>query len=270
MPCTICQHPKRPDIDQALLTGSATLPALSQEYGLSTSALHRHKAHLQAKVSRAQNQLQDNLRQGCIFWLSQALAMTMQTAKAAQAEGNSRLVLRALAQGTRLVTIILKNDIPLDDRVVYEILSSPQWAAQDGLLPDDPKIIAVSRQSLAESLSTPCPEGNAPPSLPASPGDLDLGALQALISALDQTPADSAKTPNRLSKRDKSGKSPGKIPFRKDNNQENQEDKLWEEIAGMAGLPMSPNASLGVPHPKLETIFQQWENDDKRPIAKPL
>jgi hypothetical protein len=93
MPCTICQHPKRPEIDQALITGSATLNALSQQYGLSTSALHRHKAHLQAKVSRAQNQLQDNLRQGCIFWLSQALAMAMQTAKAAQAEGNSRLVL---------------------------------------------------------------------------------------------------------------------------------------------------------------------------------
>jgi hypothetical protein len=138
--------------------------------------------------------------------------------------------------------------------VVYEILSSPQWAAQDGLLPDDPKIIAVSRQSLAESLSTPCPEGNAPPSLPASPGDLDLGALQALISALDQTPSDSAKTPNRLSKRDKSGKLAGKTPSQINNNKENQEDKLWKKIAGMAGLPMSANASLGVPNSKLQAL----------------
>ena len=64
MPCTICQHPKRQAIDQALITGSATLAALSQEYGLSTSALHRHKAHLQAKVNRAKDQLQDQSAPG--------------------------------------------------------------------------------------------------------------------------------------------------------------------------------------------------------------
>ena len=143
MSCTICQHPKRQDIDQALIAGSATLAALSQEYGLSTSALHRHKAHLQAKVNRAKDQLQDNLRQGCLFWLSQALEMAMQTAQAAQAEGNGKLVLQALRQGTRLITIILKQDLHLDDRVVYEILASPQWATQASLLPHDPKIMAT-------------------------------------------------------------------------------------------------------------------------------
>ena len=120
MSCTICQHPKRPAIDQALITGSATLAALSQEDGLSTSALHRHKAHLQAKVNRAENQLQDHLRLGCLFQLSQSLEMVMATAAAAQAEGNLKLVLQALRQGARLVTIILKQDLHLDDRVVYK------------------------------------------------------------------------------------------------------------------------------------------------------
>ncbi len=139
MPCSICNHPKRQEIDQALVAGSSTLAALGQEYDLSTSALHRHKAHLQAKISRAQDQLQDNLRQGYIFWLSQSLEMAMQTAQAAQAEGNSRLVLQALAQGTRLINIILKQDLQLDDRVIYEILASPQWATQASLLPDDPQ-----------------------------------------------------------------------------------------------------------------------------------
>ncbi len=48
MPCSVCQHPQRQDIDQALMSGG-TLAAVSQQYNLSTSALHRHKAHLQAK-----------------------------------------------------------------------------------------------------------------------------------------------------------------------------------------------------------------------------
>ena len=166
MPCTICQHPKRPDIDQALIAGSVTLAALSQEYGLSTSALHRHKAHLEAKVSRAQAQLQDNLRQGYIFQLSQFLEMAMQTAQAAQAEGNFKLVLQAIGHGTRLIKIILKQDFPLDSRLVYEILASPQWATQAGLLPNDPQILAAGRQALAGTFSSPCPETAAAPDLP--------------------------------------------------------------------------------------------------------
>ena len=85
MPCTICQHPRYQEIDQALVAGSATLAALSQQYNLSTSALHRHKAHLQAKVGRAKSKLMDYLQQNCIFWLSQTLEMTLRTAQTAEA-----------------------------------------------------------------------------------------------------------------------------------------------------------------------------------------
>ncbi len=174
MSCSICQHPQRQAIDQALMTGSATLAALSQEYGLSTSALHRHKAHLQAKVSRAQDRLQDNLRQGCLFWLSQAVEMATQTAQAAQAEGNGKLVLQAISLGTRLLNIMLKQDIHFDDRVVYQILASPQWTTQASLLPHDPQVLAAGRQALAGALLFPCPDASAQPSSPASLEDLDL------------------------------------------------------------------------------------------------
>ena len=209
MPCTICQHPKRQTIDQALITGSATLAALSQEYGLSTSALHRHKAHLQAKVNRAKDQLQDHLRLGCIFWLSQALEMAMATATAAQTEGNGKLVLQALGHGARLITLILKQDFQLDPKLVYGILASDQWTTQTGLLPHDPNILALSRQSLAGALSSPCPE-TAPPS-PAPLTDLDL--LTANLRNLTQ-PAAKPPTENRLSKPPgKRWEITGKNPF---------------------------------------------------------
>jgi hypothetical protein len=257
MSCTICQHPKRQTIDQALINGSATLAALSQEYGLSTSALHRHKAHLQAKVNQAKDQLQDNLRQGCIFWLSQALEMAMATAKAAQTEGNGKLVLQALGHGTRIITLILKQDFQLDPKVVYGILASPQWSTQASLLPHDPNILALSRRSLAEPLSSPCPE-TAPP----SPDPLaDLNLLTENLRKLTQSAA-KPPTENRLSKqREKGGKLPGKKPFRKDNNEEYQQDKLWEKISAMGGLP-SPGTTLpgGVLNPKLDTSFPDLKN----------
>ena len=166
MSCTICNHPQRQKIDQALVAGSATLTALSTEHGLSTSALHRHKAHLQAKVSRAKDQLLNNLRQGCIFWLSQALEMISQTIQAAQAEGNFKVVLQAARQGTRLITIILKQDFQLDDTIIYQILASPQWTTQASLLPHDPKIMSMSRQALIGKLAAPCPETGTQPVIP--------------------------------------------------------------------------------------------------------
>jgi hypothetical protein len=208
MPCSICNHPQRQIIDQALVAGSSTLAALGQEYGLSTSALQRHKAHLQAKISRAQDQLQNNLHQTCIFWLSQALEMAMQTARAAQTEGNSRLVLQALAQGTRLINIILKQDLQLDHRVIYEILASPQWAGQTSLLPDDPQVLAVSRQTLAGTLDDPCPDIVAAASPSPHPlADLDL--IKENLLSLAQ-PAGQPKNDNRLSQKwEKGGKLPG-------------------------------------------------------------
>jgi hypothetical protein len=195
MSCTICQHPQRQEIDRALVAGSATLAALSQQYQLSTSTLHRHKAHLQAKVGRAKAQLQDNLLQGCLFWLSQALEMIMQTAQAAQAEGNYKIVLQAAVQGTRLINIMLKHELPLDDRTVFELLSSPQWTAQSGLLPHDPDIMTKSRQSLSGIFSSPCPEGEASAESLAFSEDLD--SLQAILSTLTQPPATPPKTANR-------------------------------------------------------------------------
>ncbi len=229
MSCTICQHPKRHDIDQALIAGSATLTALSQEYGLSTSALHRHKAHLQTKVNRGKDQLQDNLRQGCLFWLSQALQMAMQTAQAAQAEGNFKVVLKAIAQGTRLITIILKQDLHLDDKSVYGILTSPHWAAQDSLLPHDPKIMAMSRESLTGALSAPCPEGAALPPAPDPLADLNL-ITENLLNLAQQ--AALPQTENRAGKqREKSGKLPGKTSLGGKFIKENQSNSLQEKFS---------------------------------------
>jgi hypothetical protein len=266
MPCTVCQHPKRRDIDQALITGSATLAALSQEYGLSTSALHRHKAHLQANVNQAKAQLQDHLRQGCIFWLSQALETNIQITQTAQAEGNIKLVLQAAQQGIRLITIFLKQDIPLSDQALYATLTSPQWTAEASLLPHDPKIMALSRQSLAGTLASPCPDTVAPAASPVSPEDLDL--VQQLLSDLS-CPGTTGPKPGQ--QRKKSGKLPGKTSCRKHNNEKYQEDKLYEKISEiMDSRPLSQNLPLETGNSKLDTLFQQLAKGGEIPGNKPL
>jgi hypothetical protein len=248
MSCTVCQHPRRQAIDQALMAKSDTLEALSQTYGLSTSALQRHKAHLHAKINRARDQVQDNLFHGCLFWLSQALEMSMQTAQAAHAEGNHKTVLQALAQGTRLIKIILKQDFHLDDRMVHQILTSPQWTVQTGFLPADPQILAAGRQSLSGSILAPCSENDDLPPSSESP-DLDLDALQAMFSSLAQASDAQSKTDNRKLKtanrpfrhREKSGRLPGKSSRQGINCQLNQDNILNKKFSAKSALSGSGN-----------------------------
>ena len=106
--CTVCNHPNHHDIDQALLAGGVTLSTLSQNYGPSLSALWRHKKHLQKKMRRAEKRLEDNLRQGYLFKFNNFLEVATDTVKTAGADGNSRLVLQAVREGTRILNFMTK------------------------------------------------------------------------------------------------------------------------------------------------------------------
>ncbi len=158
MKCTVCNHPQRCAIDRALLAGGVTFEALKKKYGPSMSALWRHKKHLLEKMRQAEKRFLDNLRQGCLLKLNSHLERTERTAQAAETEGDSRVVLQAGRDATRILTYINKMDIQLDSDTVYRLLTSPQWARQGGLLPTDPQFLAAANQFLADDLFIPCPE----------------------------------------------------------------------------------------------------------------
>ncbi len=158
MKCTTCAHPQRQAIDQALLVGDATYEALSRQYGPSISAMYRHKKHLETKTRRARARLRDNLSLGFFCKLNNFLAQIQNAAQTADAEGNAAVVLKAATVGTRIITSLAKQELPLELDMVYRFLASPQWATQDSLLPTDPQILTDSHQAIAASLFFPCPE----------------------------------------------------------------------------------------------------------------
>jgi hypothetical protein len=247
MNCSVCSHPDRQAIDQALMHG-VTLAALSKQYNLSTSALHRHKAHLQARVGRAKAKLTDYLHQNCQFWLSQMLEMTLRTAQAAEAEGNYRLVIQAASQGSRLITLIHKHDMPLDNRLVYKIITSPQWVTQGSIWPDDPEIMSDQRQVMAEAFTVPCPDADPDPRPAASPEDL--AALQELIATLDAPILPAENRP--AAPREKSGKLPGKSAGQKKKGQKNQRPILTDKMFQKDGQTCAKNWAADLAEARLE------------------
>ena len=281
MSCTVCQHPQRQEIDQALVAGSATLTALSQKHGLSTSALHRHQAHLQANMKQARERLRHNLSQSCYFWLSQALEMVMATAKAAHTDGNPKLVLQAAAQGTRLINLMMKQDFPLEDRVIYTILTAPQWHTQTGLLPDDPHLLALSRESLGDIFSTPCPDGPPPSPPAASPTGPDLNSLQAVLATPAptrlKTPNRKPKTENRLSKTanhlskwETGGKLPGYDCYEMDEEEQYRILELEKKIAQLDLDAITHGLPPAAANAKIEAIMEEIYNSIPIPKDKPL
>ena len=156
--CTVCTHPDFQAIDQALLAGNGTLEALSRQYGPSPSALHRHKKHLQEKISQARRRLDQNLRQGYLFKLNQTLAEVEIASAKAQAADNVDQVFKGARVKNRLIRDLSKMETTWDTNTVYRLMASTQWQSQDCLLPTEPEFLAAGHKILAEALFHPCPE----------------------------------------------------------------------------------------------------------------
>ena len=167
MKCTVCNHPQLHDIDQALLAENATFAALSRKYALSISALFRHKRMLKNKMARAEERLQHTRNQEILFQYNEFLESTRQIVRTASADGDTRQVLQAIREGTRILNFMTKLEVQFDPDTVYRILASPQWVSQDSLLPTDPGIITGTRQALADDFFFPCPEIPPDPQLDA-------------------------------------------------------------------------------------------------------
>jgi hypothetical protein len=298
MKCPVCNLNQTREINRALLTG-ATLTSLKQKYGLSLSALQRHKDNLIQKMCRAEERLQASLRQGFFCKLNTLLDLAMQNAFTANADGNSRLFLRAGSLASRLINQMQKLDFALEPEMVYCLLASPTWNMTDSLLPGAFQALSDTRQTLATDLLAPCADQDPEPaSDPAqtSPDETENSDLETLVqtAALDDRGRDllqkvfpglvpqpsQPKTENRLFKKwETTGKLPGKTPCLEDYNEEYQEDMLCEKIAGKSSeLPLSTSvgresevhpANKFLSNSQADSLSQkpprEWETTEKKP-----
>ena len=155
--CTVCNHSQAHDINLALLAGT-TLDTLKQQFGLSRSALHRHKQHLQRTIDQAEDRMRHNFLLSYLFQLNDYNAAAAATVAAARDEGNARLTLQAANAGTRIINTMARFEVDLDHETIYRLMTSPDYVQSGCLLPGDPQILAGPRQTLVRSLAAACPE----------------------------------------------------------------------------------------------------------------
>jgi hypothetical protein len=125
--CTICEHPDREAIDRSLVGDSSNL-SVSSLFGVSESAVRRHKAnHLPAKLVMAQAAEEvaraDDLLQQVRDLQGRALAILGK----AEAAGDLRTALGTIREARGNLELLAKLLGELDERPVVNLDVSPEW-----------------------------------------------------------------------------------------------------------------------------------------------
>jgi hypothetical protein len=130
MTCTVCRHPERAAIDQALVAGEAPF-ALARRYSsLSEPALRRHKdAHLPAALVKAAGEEATRQALDVLQQLKAINNAALHVLKDARDAGDGELVLKAIDRVYRQIELQAKLLGDLDDRPVVNLLIAPEWLA---------------------------------------------------------------------------------------------------------------------------------------------
>lgn len=151
--CTICAHPDREDIDQALVAGDLSYRAIADRFGIARSSLIRHKTnHLPATLAQAQ-EAQEVARAGDLLsQLGQLRAEAQRIKNKAEAAGDFRTALTGIRELVRIVELMAKVSGELQEAQTVNVLIMPQWvtirAALVGALGPYPEARAAVGQAL--------------------------------------------------------------------------------------------------------------------------
>lgn len=125
--CTVCEHPEREAIDRQLVGDSSNL-SVSSLFGVSESAVRRHKAkHLPAKLVMAEKAQEVAEADDLLDQVRGLQARTLAILEAAEHTHQHRTALSAIREARSNLELLAKLLGELDDRPQVNILISPEW-----------------------------------------------------------------------------------------------------------------------------------------------
>ena len=94
--CTICQHPKRKEIDKALVSGTASIRNIASQFTISYDALFRHvkNGHIKAKIEKAAIAQEKIEAEDFLTHIQKRKVRFSEMAKEAKDSGNPHLELK--------------------------------------------------------------------------------------------------------------------------------------------------------------------------------
>jgi transposase-like protein len=125
--CTVCDHPERHSIDEALVSG-APYRSVAKRFGLSESAVFRHKSeHLPAHLLKAKEVEEVAQADDLLEQVRNLQAHALHILERAEKAGDLRTALAAISQARGNLELLGKLAGELDERPQVNLNISPQW-----------------------------------------------------------------------------------------------------------------------------------------------
>jgi hypothetical protein len=127
--CTVCRHPDRPAIDQAMVN-RRPFRNIAQQFGVSVwAALRHHDDHLPetlAKAAEAKEAAQaDDLLAQLRALRSKAMALLL----AAEKSGDFRAALAGIREARACIELLLEVEQRISRQPTLNLLVAPEWLA---------------------------------------------------------------------------------------------------------------------------------------------
>lgn len=161
-PCSICTHPQREAINEALATGAPNRRVAAQ-YGVTESAIRRHKAsgHISKKLTKAAMAHERLDATKLLEIMEKLLGEAIQTLKDAKVSRDDRTRLAAINTAANLGRTLLEVTGELKNAPTINILLSPQWIQIRSVVLTSLEDYPEAKVKLVEALSSikELPEG---------------------------------------------------------------------------------------------------------------
>ena len=127
--CTVCDHPERHSIDEALVSG-APYRSVAKRFELSESAVYRHKVeHLPAHLLKAREVEEAARADDLLEQVRHLQTHALDILERAEKSGDLRTALAAISQARGNLELLTKLLGELDERPVVNVVLSAEWMA---------------------------------------------------------------------------------------------------------------------------------------------
>ena len=125
--CTVCDHPESHSIDEALV-GGAPYRSVAKRFGLSESAVYRHKIeHLPAQLLKAREAVEAARADDLLEQVRNLQTHALSILERAENAGDLRTALAAISQARGNLELLGKLAGELDERPVVNLNVSTEW-----------------------------------------------------------------------------------------------------------------------------------------------
>ena len=151
--CTICTHPEREAINQALIAGEP-YRVIAQRYAASPDAVYRHKIdHLPAKLAQAEAAKETALADDLLGQVKALRNKAISILGKAEAAGDLRTALLGIREARACVELLLEVEGELHRQPVVNVLIAPEWLELRAVILQSLAPFPDARAALARTLT---------------------------------------------------------------------------------------------------------------------